>query len=83
MSSQYLVIISANSNLLFKINSVTMGGVFWFRWVGVLVGIQNCGYIMVALFCKPEIGICISLIVSQLVGAIVGVSSKVCFVQHA
>ena len=49
-------------------------GVFCFRGVGVLVGLQDCGYITVVLFCKPETGICISLLASQLAGAIVGVS---------
>ena len=37
------------------------------------MGIQNCGCIMVVSFCKPEIGFYISLMVSQLVGAVVGV----------
>ena len=44
------------------------------RWVGVLVGIQNCVYIMVASFPKPKTGICISLLGSQVVDAVVGVS---------
>ena len=38
------------------------------RWIVILVGHPNCDNIMVASFCKPEIGICISLlIVSKLV----------------
>ena len=41
-----------------------------------MVEISNFGCIMVVSFQKPEIGICISWIVSQLVGAIDGVSSK-------
>ena len=37
------------------------------RWVVFLVGLQNFGDILAASSSKPEIGTCISLIVSKLV----------------
>ena len=37
------------------------------RWVVILVGVENFWEFLVASFCEPEIGICISLLVHKLV----------------
>ena len=50
------------SQSLFQILTVCDG--VWYilvTWFVILVGYQNYGNIMVASFCKPEIGICIVL----------------------
>ena len=60
-------LVSALSNLLFQIFQCVLGGIFWLSRLVLLVGLSKSGFVLVASFCWPEIGICISLLVMWLV----------------
>ena len=61
-ASQGLVLVSAHSILFIPIFQCDLGGIICLGGLDFLVGCSICGFVLVATFFLPEVGICISLL---------------------